>query len=236
VTDNNTSHTRSKIHTSAVDNGSDKKTKKIADIIKEYCATPNAIGRPKDTTDAATREHSDSIEQATSKAVLELHEMKSKTKNNKTQVKKGSLKKIIASAKKKFCVPDSIIITTQTARQRLKRGRNNGHTGHKTPMEDVAPYLIELIKKLSDMRTPIITSQGVELVNSLIVRKLVETALKTWKSKYSHGYRRNSDIKLGKTYWKKFLKQNNHLIRAKKNIKFDSKRADWCNYLNMQEM
>jgi hypothetical protein len=26
------------------------------------------------------------------------------------------------------------------------------------------------------------------------------------------------------------------LIRAKKTVKFDSKRADWCNYLNMQEM
>jgi hypothetical protein len=49
--------------------------------------------------------------------------MKSKIKNNKTRVKKGSLKKIIASAKKKICVPDSIIITTQTVRQRLKRGQ-----------------------------------------------------------------------------------------------------------------
>ncbi len=26
------------------------------------------------------------------------------------------------------------------------------------------------------------------------------------------------------------------MIRAKKTVKFDSKRADWCNYLNMEEM
>jgi hypothetical protein len=67
------------------------------------------------------------------------------------------------------------------------------------------------------MRTPITTSQGLELANSLIVGQLVETALKKWKSKYSQGYRHNGDIKLGKTYWKKILKRNNHLIRAKKN-------------------
>ncbi len=191
------------INTSAVDNGSEKKKKqkKIADIIKEYCANPNAIGRPKGTTDAATRELSESIERATSEAVRELNEMKSKIKNNKTRVKKGSLKKIIALAKKKFCVPNSIIITTQMVRQRLKRGKNNGHAGHKTPMEDVEPYLVELIKNLSDMRTPITTSQGLELANSLIVGKSVETKLKKWKSKYSQGYRHNGDIKLGKTYW-----------------------------------
>jgi hypothetical protein len=38
-----------------------KKNKKIVDIVKEYCANPNAIGRPKGTTDAATRELSESI-------------------------------------------------------------------------------------------------------------------------------------------------------------------------------
>jgi hypothetical protein len=87
------------------------------------------------------------------------------------------------------------------------------------------------------MRTPITTSQGLELANSLILGKSVETALKKWKLKYSQGYRHNGDIKLGKTYWKKILKRNNHLIRAKKKtVNFDSKRADWYNYLNMQEM
>jgi hypothetical protein len=43
--------------------------------------------------------------------------------------------------------------------KRQKRGRNNGHSGHKSPMEDVDPYLVELIKKLAEMRIPVITSQ-----------------------------------------------------------------------------
>ncbi len=46
--------------------------------------------------------------------------------------------------------------------KRQKRGRNNGHSGHKSPMEDVDPYLVELIKKLAEMSNAITTSQGVE--------------------------------------------------------------------------
>jgi hypothetical protein len=34
----------------------------------------------------------------------------------------------------------------------------------------------------------------------------------------------------------KFLKRNAHLIRTKKAVRFDNKRAEWCNYLNMKEM
>jgi hypothetical protein len=48
---------------------------------------------------------------------------------------------IISLAKKKYSVPDLIIFTTQTVRQRVKRGRHNGHAGHKTPIEDIELYL-----------------------------------------------------------------------------------------------
>jgi len=41
-------------------------------------------------------------------------------------------------------------------------------------MEDVEPYLVELIKKLAKMRTPITTSQGLELANSLIKGQLLK--------------------------------------------------------------
>jgi hypothetical protein len=33
-----------------------------------------------------------------------------------------------------------------------------------------------------------------------------------------------------------YFEEKHHLIIAKKSVKFDSKRADWCNYLNMEEM
>jgi hypothetical protein len=41
---------------------------------------------------------------------------------------------------------------------------------------------------------------------------------------------------LGHGYWRGFLKRNKHLISSKKAVKFDTKRAEWCTYLNMKEM
>ena len=43
-------------------------------------------------------------------------------------------------------------------------------------------------------------------------------------------------VSLGLGYWRSFMKRNAHLIRSKKGVKFDNKRAEWCNYLNIKEM
>jgi hypothetical protein len=84
-------------------------------------------------------------------------------------------------------------------------------------MEAVEPYLVELIKKLADMRTPITTSQGLQLANSLIEGKEIQKKLEKWKSKYCQAYKKNGKLQLGQMYWKNFMKRNKHLIRAKKN-------------------
>ncbi len=84
-------------------------------------------------------------------------------------------------------------------------------------MEDVEPYLVELIKKLAEMRTPVTTAQVLELANSLIKGKTVEKKLEKWKAKYSHGYRLNGAIKLGKTYWKKIFEAKQSFDQSEKN-------------------
>jgi hypothetical protein len=91
-------------------------------------------------------------------------------------------------------------------------------------MEDVEPYLVELIKKLAAMSTPITTSQGLELLK--LANFLIEGQSTEQKTKYFHGYKFNGCAKLGKTYWKNFLKRNNHFIRLKETVKFDSRRSD----------
>jgi hypothetical protein len=41
---------------------------------------------------------------------------------------------------------------------------------------------------------------------------------------------------LGPGYWRGFLNRNKHLIKAKRAVKFDTKRAEWCTYQNLEEM
>jgi hypothetical protein len=56
--------------------------------------------------------------------------------------------------------------------------------GAYSPMLEVEPYLVELIIKLAEMRTPITTSQGLQLANSLIKGTSVEEQVIKWKKKY----------------------------------------------------
>ncbi len=83
-------------------------------------------------------------------------------------------------------------------------------------MAEVKPYLVDLIKKLAAMRTPITTSKGLELANSLIEGTSIQKEVLKWKPKNAHAYKLHGTVKLGKSYWKISLKRNSHLIRAKK--------------------
>jgi hypothetical protein len=42
--------------------------------------------------------------------------------------------------------------------------------------------------------------------------------------------------KLGTGYWRGFMKRNRHLIRSKRGVKFEAKRAEWCTYDNFLQM
>ena len=67
-------------------------------------------------------------------------------------------------------------------------------------MEEVEPYLVELIKKLAGMRTPITTLQGLELANSLIEGKSIQKEVLKWKARNCHTYKVHGAVKLGKSY------------------------------------
>ena len=70
----------------------------------------------------------------------------------------------------------------------------------------------------------------------------MEKAIK-WRAEHCvsmHGFdtlEPGVDIDLGKGYWQGFfMKRNGDKVKAKKGVKFDSKRADWCTYLNFETM
>jgi hypothetical protein len=196
-----------------------------------------SIGRPKGSTAAATVCLKEKIELATKEATDWLANNIKSQRSHKNRAAKGLLKEVIESAKQKHGVPDDVDISVVTVRQRVKRKSNNGHRGQKTPMIEVEPYLVDLIKKVADMRQPITAAQGLQLANSLINQKSTQKAVTEWRKRHCKAFKDGGGkIELGKGYWRSFLKRNRHLIRTKKAVKFDNKRAEWCNYLNMKLM
>jgi len=215
----------------------------ISDFVeKNKAATGRVIGRPKGSSNSEARSLATRIEAATSEAASELKKLHH-NKSSKKRLSKGSLKDIIAMAKAKHGVDEDVAILPQTVRKRVKRGSTSGHVGQTSPMTVIEPYLVELILQLSNMRTPITASQGIQLANSLVQNTKYQKLILEWKSKNCHAYKlsmkcgkETEKVSLGLGYWRSFMKRNAHLIRSKKGVKFDNKRAEWCNYLNIKEM
>ena len=107
-------------------------------------------------------------------------------------------------------------------------------------MLSVEPYLVELIAQLARMRSPINVTTGLQLANSLIAGTSIELEVKAWKQKHNVQTRLNSHGSdagglIGWGYWKGFMKRNGHLVKSKKAVKFESKRADWCTHHNFPQ-
>ena len=103
----------------------------------------------------------------------------------------------------------------------------------------IEPYLVEMITQLKKKRVPISSRQGLALANSMISGTAYEEKVLEWKETHCVSFRNNVEGKpmvLGKGYWAGFMKQNKHLVKARKGVKFDSKRADLCTHQNFQRM
>jgi hypothetical protein len=101
---------------------------------------------------------------------------------------------------KKHCIPEDVTTHKDTIRQTVKRNTKDGYIGQRSPMLDIEPYLVELVTKLAEMRTPITTTQGLELANSLISGTSTIDKVVARKRDNCAAFRKNGVIKLGKSY------------------------------------
>jgi hypothetical protein len=157
------------IDNEAVNNPDDNNPTEI-----DGCTTKSSIGRPKGSTSSFYMDLKERIELATRETVKRLEAEKRKKRSSKAQLSKDSLDIIIAAAKDKFAIPDDLELNKVTIRKRVERHSVDRKRGLKSTMLEVEPYLVKLIIKLADMRTPISTSQGLQLTNSLIKGTSIE--------------------------------------------------------------
>jgi hypothetical protein len=151
-----------------------------------------------------------------------------KTKG-KGRVAKALLTTIINDAKAMHNLDDSVVISEDVARQRVKRNSNDGTISLKAPLLQIELYVMSLIIQLANMCAPITSSQG--LCYSIISDTKFGKAVVEYKKKMCQSV--SSD--LGPGYWRGFMKHNRHLIAAKRAVKFDTKRSEWFSYTNSEE-
>jgi hypothetical protein len=170
------------------------------------------------------------IEAATVEAVRDFETQQAIAKQKATRLQKGQLTVIIVECKSKHGIEESVDINAATIRQRIKRNTVSSLKGTKSPMADIEPYLVSLILQLANMRIPITTAQGLQLCNSIIKGTKFQRTI----CEFQKNNLRSVTNELGPGYWQGFLKRNKHLIKTKRAVKFDTKRAEWCTYQNLE--
>jgi hypothetical protein len=75
-------------------------------------------------------------------------------------------------------------------------------------------------------------------VESLVIDTTTPTNNKIGENEASsiHGSMRAPSPLLGWGYWRGFMKRNGHVIKSKRAVKFEAKRAEWCTYENFKCM
>jgi hypothetical protein len=182
-------------------------------------------GHPEGPTVTNQLDVMERIEAATKHATDVLREAKhdGKTKG-KGRVAKGLLTTIIGDAKAIHNLDDSVVISEDVNRQRVKRNSNDGVVGPKPPLLQTKPYLVSLIIQLANMHVPITSSQGLQLCNSIIKDTKFQNVVVEYKKQMCQSV----SLELGPGYWRGFMRRNRHLIAAKKAVNFDTKRSKWC--------
>ena len=208
----------------------------------------SSFGRPKGTSVFNSKDLEERLQLATADAAQQYSIAREEARANNTRAARGALKKIIRISMKKYRLSHSsanMKINAETVRTRAKRGVLGPITvaqGTPSPMLSIEPYVVELITQLSRMRSPINVTTGLQLANSLIACTPFMDGVLQWKVKHNvHARHQQLDDftaagRLGKGYWRGFMKRNGHKIKCKKAVKFDSKRADWCTYQNFKVM
>ena len=215
-------------------------------------ATSNHFGgRPKGTTNDYSANLSYRVGLAKNEAAEHYFKIKSVAKAKGITAKPRALTQVVEKAREKYNIPSTVAISIETIRSRAKRGNCKvAHRGTPSPMEKVEQYIVEIASQLAKMRQPISCRQGLELANSLITGNVLETDVRAWKKKHctalskSENYdegdaedANTSDTRLlGTGYWRGFMRRHGYRIGAKRGVRFDKNRDDWCTYQNFSSM
>ena len=196
-------------------------------------------GRTKGTTQMASASMQRNIEECIVQSATEYMRVREELQQKNKKASRFTLACIIGGRKEALGIPPGVEINIETVRSRAKRKKPQGkNEASMSPMLEVEPYIIVLIEQLSKMRVPITCRQGLELANSLVSGKSIMENIVLWRQKHCISFREDPTLSkpLGSGYWRGFMSRNWLHVKAKKGVKFDGKRADWCTLRNFEQM
>ena len=131
---------------------------------------------------------------------------------------------------------DSFMFSYFTALSRIRR-KNLNATGTGSPLLEIEDELVDLILCMSKIKRSLSVTEGLHLCNQLISDTDIQKKLIDFKLNRNIFTESPEDLgRVGRHYWKKFLKRNKQKIRSKTPKKFALDRTQWTTYMNFDDM
>jgi hypothetical protein len=204
--------------------------------LSETCSIPtprsSTGGRTKGSTNEVKNE--DTIKKERAKDLMAAKYLTLKVQNNGT-FPKGAFKKIHDSIIEELSIRDkNFNVSMETIRTRVKRKKLvvDKSCGNLSPVEEIEPVLLQFAIWKQEAGQPITPTEGLQLANSLIDKKPIQSKLKEFQM--SRG--KDPSGQLSKSYWKQFMRRHQNVLASAKGSRVASNRTDWVTYENIQTM
>jgi hypothetical protein len=210
----------------------------------ESVSTSKRGGRPAGSTKSIIEGRKALVADAMDECEIQIANVKSTAMHKKhkcgktSRMRRGTFEKVIEKVCVKYNIEwNEIHMETALSRNIVWRKLKVNHRGTESPMADIEGHLLAAILCRAALRQPVSCAEGLELANSLIGGTITQLDLMTWKkANLKNGPDNDSFGSLGTGYWQNFCRRNRNLISAKKAVRVDSKRADWCRLHNFEDM
>jgi hypothetical protein len=150
----------------------------------------------------------------------------------------GYLTKLIAETKVKFGLPAGFYISKNTIRSRVKR-KNAEPSITMSPIHAAEESLIQLCLMMGKVRQPLTPTEGIQLMNSLIKDRELQSELIEYKRRRCHLGQGNYPERLGEVgrgYWYGFIRRHSHRLVTKRGERFALSRSDWSKFSYIKQM
>lgn len=179
------------------------KAENIAACVLLKATTKAKGGCPKGTTHKNLLKRKDTEKQCVDEVTKYYKQLCIGAKSGRQR--KGSLLNIITQTKEDYGLT-SFDISKQTIHSHIKRNLLSApHYGIKSPLYKIKSVIVEMIIAMGNMRQPLTSMEGLQLVKSFIKESAYEKKVIEFKVKRGWSNDRTNPGEVGMSYWRNFL-------------------------------
>ena len=173
-------------------------------------------GRPKGTTDLIYASKLSTYEAAKNEITVS-YATEYNCRTDRSLTRRMVFDECYERIKTKRNLDDTFKYSIHTTNSRIKRTRLCGE-GNDSPLLCIEQHIVSLLICMSKLKHSLKTSESIKLINVLINATDHQTRLIDWKKKHLKEGEYNSESigKIGRRYWRSFLKRKRNKTRTKK--------------------